>query len=204
MRLPAAGRRRQLLGVALDIFGERGFHATSMNDLAEAAGVTKPVLYQHFSSKRELFLELLAEIGADLSSVIAKATVDQSSTRQQLEHGFDAYFAWVDDNRAAFDLLFSAGTRREPDFLAAAHRVEDAIADLVADNIVISGLTRERRVLLAHGIVGMAESTCRRWIAKPASIDHAELAAQVSELVWFGLRGIRAAEQPDHPADPRR
>lgn len=192
MRLPAAVRRRQLLEVSLDVFSEHGFHSASMNDLAEAAGVTKPVLYQHFRSKRALFLELLGEIGADLSSVIAKATVDQASPRQQLEQGFDAYFAWVNDNRGAFNLLFSAGTRSEPEFLAAAHQVEDAIAEMVADAIVISGLTRERRVLLAHGIVGMAESTCRRWMANPEPIDHAELADQVSELAWFGLRGIRS------------
>lgn len=89
--------------------------------------------------------------------------------------------------------MFSAGTQRDPDFLAAAHQVEDAIADVVANNIVISGLTRERRGLLAHGIVGMAEATCRRWMADPGTIDHAELAAQLGELAWFGLRGIRTA-----------
>ena len=193
MRLPAAKRRLQLLAVALDVFAERGFYSTSMNDVADAAGVSTPVLYQHFGSKRELCVELLGEIGAGLSEVIGKATVDAPSPRQQLEAGFDAYFGWVNDNRGAFNLLFSAGTQRDPDFLAAAHQVEDAIADVVANNIVISGLTRERRGLLAHGIVGMAEATCRRWMADPGTIDHAELAAQLGELAWFGLRGIRTA-----------
>ena len=75
MRLPAAKRRLQLLAVALDVFAERGFYSTSMNDVADAAGVTKPVLYQHFGSKRELFVELLGEIGAGLSEVIGTATV---------------------------------------------------------------------------------------------------------------------------------
>lgn len=162
-----------------------------MNDVANAAGVTKPVLYQHFRSKRELYLELLNEIGADLSEIIGKATTDATSPRRQIEAGFAAYFGWVNGNRGAFNLLFSAGTLRDPDFIAAAHQVEDAIADVVADNIEISGLTRDRRGLLAHGIVGMAESTCRRWMADPAAIDHAELADQLSELAWFGLRGIR-------------
>ena len=57
MRLPAAERREQLLRTAVAVFADKGFTATSMNDVAEAAGVTKPVLYQHFSSKRELFVE---------------------------------------------------------------------------------------------------------------------------------------------------
>ena len=61
-RMPAAERRAQLLDVALRVFGEKGFHDTSMNDIAEAAGVTKPVLYQHFGSKRALFRELLREL----------------------------------------------------------------------------------------------------------------------------------------------
>ncbi|MCB1028014.1 MAG: TetR/AcrR family transcriptional regulator [Microthrixaceae bacterium] len=193
MRLPAAERRRQLLAVALGVFAEHGFHATSMNDIADAAGVTKPVLYQHFRSKRELILELLSEIGADLSAVVGKATVDATSPRHQIEAGFASYFQWVNDNRGAFNLLFSSGTLGDPDFLAAAQQVEDAIADVVADNIVIAGLTQERRALLAHGIVGMAEGTCRRWMADPAAIDHVELADQLSELAWFGLRGIRSA-----------
>ncbi|MEZ5310073.1 MAG: helix-turn-helix domain-containing protein [Microthrixaceae bacterium] len=73
MRLQAEERRKQLLAVAVDVFAEKGFHAASMNDVAEAAGVTKPVLYQHFTSKRDLFVELLDEIGNDLRETIAKA-----------------------------------------------------------------------------------------------------------------------------------
>ena len=75
-RLPAAQRRRQLLDVALTVFARDGFHDASMNDVARAAGVTKPVLYQHFSSKRDLFVELLTEIGNQLRDTIAKATAD--------------------------------------------------------------------------------------------------------------------------------
>ncbi|MGZ6966617.1 MAG: helix-turn-helix domain-containing protein, partial [Acidimicrobiia bacterium] len=62
MRLPAEQRRTQLVAVAVEVFGERGFHATSMDEVAEAAGVTKPVLYQHFPSKRALFRELLDDV----------------------------------------------------------------------------------------------------------------------------------------------
>src|SRR5437764_485619 len=62
-RLPAVQRRRQLLDVSLEVFAGRGFHAASMAEVAQAAGVTKPVLYQHFGSKRELYLELLDDVG---------------------------------------------------------------------------------------------------------------------------------------------
>src|SRR5688572_33467302 len=92
VRLPAPARRRQLLDVALIAFGSGGFHRTSMDDVAEAAGVTKPVLYQHFGSKRALFLELLHDVGGRLLDAIAKATAEASGPRQQVEAGFSAYF----------------------------------------------------------------------------------------------------------------
>ena len=74
VRLPAAARREQLVATALEMFAQQGFHATSMNDVAEAAGVTKPVLYQHFASKRQLYLELLEDVGTRLGQVIEDAT----------------------------------------------------------------------------------------------------------------------------------
>src|SRR5690242_1596805 len=73
-RLPAAARRRQLLDVALGEFAERGYSGVSMDQVAEAAGVTKPVLYQHFTSKRALYLELVADVADRLESAVVKAT----------------------------------------------------------------------------------------------------------------------------------
>src|SRR5207248_10683881 len=87
-RLPAPRRRRQLLDVALHVFADRGYHATSMNDLAETAGVTKPVLYQHFRSKRALYLELLEDVGGQLRDTISKATTEANGPREQVHEGF--------------------------------------------------------------------------------------------------------------------
>src|SRR4051794_20606949 len=111
-RLPAAQRRRQLLDVALHVFAARGFHQTSMDDVAEAAGVTKPVLYQHFRSKRALYLELLDDVGGDLHDKILKATAEAESPRGQVRDGFAAYFTFVVERPAAFQLLFGGGARR--------------------------------------------------------------------------------------------
>src|SRR5262245_58762369 len=94
-RLRAAERRQQLLDVALTAFADQGFHLTSMNELAEAAGVTKPVLYQHFGSKRELYLEVLRAVASRMISDVGKAIAAADGPRQQVEAGFGAYFAWV-------------------------------------------------------------------------------------------------------------
>src|SRR5918997_4578595 len=123
-RLPATARREQLLDVALDVFARSGYHDTSMNDIADAAGVTKPVLYQHFESKRELYLELLTDVGASLLEQIAKATAAAGTPRGQVEAGVSAYFHFVDGNRNAFTLLFGSGARRDAEFADAVRRVE--------------------------------------------------------------------------------
>ena len=85
-RLPASARREQLLAIGLEVFARQGFHGTSMNDVADAAGVTKPVLYQHFASKRELYLALLEEVGRQLLDAIAKATAG-AARRQGPDRG---------------------------------------------------------------------------------------------------------------------
>ena len=103
MRLPAPARREQILDVSVQVFAHRGFHSTSMNDVADAAGVTKPVLYQHFDSKQDLYLALLDEAGARLRNAVRKAVADATSGKQQTELGFKAYFRWVaDDHDAPF------------------------------------------------------------------------------------------------------
>jgi AcrR family transcriptional regulator len=190
-RLPAAERRQQLLDVALRVFGEQGFHHSSMNDIAVAAGVTKPVLYQHFGSKRELYLEVLRDVGGRLRDAVGKAVAGAEGPRQQVESGFRAYFTWVNATRGGFDVLFAGETRRDPEFTAEALKVETDIADAIAQLIVVEGLSADRRRLLAYGIVGIAETTCRHWLTNDLSLSADELAGQVAELSWAGLRGLR-------------
>ena len=192
-RLPAARRREQLLDVALAVFGEQGFHPASMNDVAEAAGVTKPVLYQHFRSKRDLYREVLTAVGARVLDAITKATAAAESPRHQVELGFIAYFRWVEANEAAFRVLFGGGTRRDEEFAAQVALVEGAIAEAIATLIDVEGLTTAQRRQLAHGLVGLAEGTSRVWMAEGAEQPADELARLLADLAWRGLRGIRGA-----------
>ena len=87
-----------------------------MDDIAEAAGVTKPVLYQHFPSKRALYVELLDDTGDQLLDALAAATSRRRAGRERVEAGFRAYFRFVADSRAAFRLLFGASIRTDPEF----------------------------------------------------------------------------------------
>jgi AcrR family transcriptional regulator len=188
-RLPAAERRRQLLDVALGVFAGQGFHRTSMNDVADAAGVTKPVLYQHFSSKRSLYLELLDDVGGRLLALIAKATAEADSPREQVHRGFAAYFRFVAAHPHAFTLLFGRGARQEDDFTDAVRRVEASIAEAIAPLIDVDVDAGHKRVL-AYGLVGLAEGTSRHWVEDGLELDPDLLAERVAALAWGGLRSI--------------
>ena len=194
MRLPADQRRQQLIDVAREIFAARGYHATSMDDIAEAAGVTKPVLYQHFPSKRALYLELLTDTGDQLLRALSAATQRATSGRERVESGFLAYFRFVTDSRASFRLLFGSAIRTDPDFARVVEGVVAAAAGIISELIEIPASAEHRRVLAA-ALVGMAESVGRRTSDETGiEADPERLARWISELAWFGLRGVRAEE----------
>lgn len=201
-RLPAGERRRQLFDVALRLFAERGYEATTMDDVAEAAGVTKPLLYQHFSSKQALYVELVDSVAEDLLSSIGRATASAAGPRQQVEQGFAAYFDALVNHETAFRLLYRRTPRHE-ELGRALRRVEDAIAEAI-DPLIAAGLDPEHRRFLAYAVVGMAEGVSRHWLraqtAQPAAArengagpeDAQRLARRLADLAWAGLRTVHA------------
>jgi len=192
-RLPAAERRIQLLDAALEVFAADGYHGASMNDVASAAGVTKPVLYKHFASKVELYLELLNEVGARLDAVVVAAAAGPQHPREKVLKGLAAYFTFVRDHRAEFRLIFGSGAENDPEFAGAIRGIEwtisASIAEMLADAVEPAVASR-----LAHGIVGMAEGTCRHWLSTEPHIHPEELSADLANLLWNGLRELSSPE----------
>src|SRR4051812_44785751 len=191
-RLPAVQRRRQLLDVSLEVFARQGFHGSSMAEVAEAAGGTKPVLYQHFGSKRELYRELLDDVGQRLLEEVQKATAAAGGPRQQVASGFAAYFRFVADNESAFRLLFGGdGREADQEFGDAIRRGEEAIAGAGAA-LIEADIDDDHRRLLAYGVVGLAEATSRHWVLSGRKDPVDTLSRRVADMAWGGLRGIRA------------
>ncbi|MEO1063959.1 MAG: TetR/AcrR family transcriptional regulator [Actinomycetota bacterium] len=186
IRLPAAERRRQLLEVALSKFSNDGFHETSMNDLAAAAGVTKPVLYQHFPSKNALYLELVSDVSGGLIDTIRAAATSTDDPRQQIVAGLRAYFAFMSEQRRAFALLFGRGAPRDDELVEAVRAAEAAVVDAIAD-LVSTWFDEPHRSALAHAIVGMAEGVARHWATTGRHDRLDDLAEQTGELLWNGL-----------------
>lgn len=203
VRLPAPERREQLLQVALEVFAHQGFHGTSMNDVADAAGVTKPVLYQHFDSKRSLYLALLEEVGERLISEVTAATLGVTDGRSQTERGFRAYFRWVARDHDAFRLLFGSGARRDEEFNDAVRRFTAAAAAAIAP-LIAADINPEHQKTVAHGLVGLAEGVSRRFVESGQRFDPDVVARQVSDLAWAGLRNVGRGPLPqDRNTGPR-
>ncbi len=199
-RLTADARRRQLFDVALSLFAAHGYPATTMDDIAEAAGVTKPLVYQHFESKRALYLELMDVFSTELVTSIVEATGSAPGPRQQVERGFAAYFERMVDNEPAFRLLYGRDAPDDPELGAALRRVEDTIAQAI-DPLIDAGLEPRHRLLLAHAVVGMAEGASRHWLSsrRPdgtragtanGRAEAARMATQLADFAWAGLRQV--------------
>jgi AcrR family transcriptional regulator len=204
-RLGAPQRREQLVAAAQRLFAERGYRATTMEDIANAAGVTKPLLYQHFESKRALYLELVQQVSNDLLDALRSSQLHASGPRQMTESGYRAYFELIVTHEDAFRLLFGRSTPEDPELSNAAHEVETAVLDVIEVSMP-EQLAPEHRRLLAYSIVGMAEGGTRFWVewsknkAKAVGQDQIVtspedvrlLAERVSQMAWAGLRSVES------------
>src|ERR1700727_676076 len=197
-RLTAEQRRRQLVSVALELFARRGYRATTMDDIAEAAGVTKPLVYQHFSSKRALYLELVDSIAQDVLVAVRTGVERARGPRQQVEMGFAAYFRLVINREAEFRLLYGRDHADDQERGRALRLVEDALAEAI-DPLIDAGLDDDHRRLLAYAVVGMAEGASRRFMEQrtvggggAGEEEVARLAQRMADLAWAGLRSVHA------------
>jgi AcrR family transcriptional regulator len=196
--MPRPARREQLLQAAQEVFVAQGYHAAAMDDIAERAGVSKPVLYQHFPGKLELYLALLdVHIGALMAEVRA-ALASTSVNKLRVAALIDSYFRYVEDEGAAFRLVFESDLTNEPAVRERLERVTEQCGEAIADVIEEdTGLPREQSMLLGVAQAGMAQTTARYWVAGQGGLPRAEAAELVARLAWRGIRGFpRSGDAP--------
>lgn len=164
-RMRAPERRAQLLDVARRVFGNAGFHAVSMEAVAKEAGVTKPILYDHFPSKKDLYLALIDADLAMLHDQVRKALQSPIGNRQRIQASFQAYFDFVDEHAEGFRLLMQEAVGAEEDFRRRVANVRDRILAEVADLIVRESrgaLDPEHAEIVALALIGMVETVAQR------------------------------------------
>ncbi|MBU6245995.1 MAG: TetR/AcrR family transcriptional regulator [Actinomycetales bacterium] len=199
VRMPRALRRTAVLDAAREVFVAVGYHAAGMDDIAVQAGVSKPVLYQHFPGKLDLYLALLDEGIDDLLAQSDAAVRSTSDNKQRVQATMQAYFAFVDDSRGAFRLVFESDLTNEP---AVRERVDRAnlemarkIAAVIAED---TGLSDAQALILGSGLQGMAQVAARQWLQQGSGrLPRQEAADLIAALAWRGIRGFPLSHPPD-------
>ncbi|MGL4306237.1 MAG: TetR/AcrR family transcriptional regulator [Mycobacteriaceae bacterium] len=190
-RLPRGERRIQLLAAASEVFVTNGYHGAGMDEIAECAGVSKPVLYQHFPSKLELYLSVLHKHVENLVSGVRQALRTTTDNKQRVRASVQAFFDFVDNDSLGYRLIFENDLMGDP---SVQQRVEgateaciDAVFDLVSHD---SGLDPYRARMLAVGLVGASQVSARYWLDANKPISKEDAVETAVALAWGGLSHV--------------
>ena len=195
-RLPRDERRAQLLSAALEVFTAAGYHSAAMDEIADRAKVSKPVLYQHFPSKLELYLAVLDLHIDSLVFAIQKAIAQHRSNADRVKATVEAYFGFIDSEGEAFRLLFESDMSLEPQVRERLNRMTyDCAAAVSAVISIDTGLAKEESMMLAVGLIGIVPTTARHWLDRDGKIDRTRATELVMNLIWRGISGFPKSQQ---------
>src|SRR5919198_4424216 len=143
VRLPRSARRKQLLAAAQQVFVAQGYHAAAMDDIADRAGVSKPVLYQHFPGKLDLYVALLDTSCEAIVRATESALRSTGDNKQRVAATMHAFYEYVANAQGAFRLVFESDLTNEPAVRERVERVTQECAELISEVISTdAGLNR--------------------------------------------------------------
>lgn len=186
-------RRTQIMISGLEVFAEKGFHLASMDDIAERAGVSKPILYQHFSSKQDFYLGVLDERVDYLVQHITESIDAAVGNKNRLEAAIACYFKLVDDADHGFRLIFESDFTMNNEVRARVEDVVSQVSRVVGTEVANqTGKSIGEANILAGGLCGMAQAAAWRWLRLGRPIAMEEAISQTLELAWNGLCAVNA------------
>ncbi|WP_441401910.1 TetR/AcrR family transcriptional regulator [Arthrobacter sp. 2YAF22_2] len=187
-RLPRDERRAQLLAAAQEVFVANGYHGAAMDEIAETAHVSKPVLYQHFPSKRELYLALLDGHLSALTDLLLGALNSTTDNDERVQAVMRAYFHFIASDDQAHRLVFESGLVNDPEVSARLETFNktfaDAIAKVIAEDTKLPLLEAQ---LLGRGLSGMAQVSARYWLETDGNLDLDVASDLIYRLAWRGI-----------------
>jgi len=201
-RLTAEERRTGILDSALAVFSESGYHSASIDDIAREAGVSKALIYEHFASKQELYADLIARNARELTQRIGAALVgvEIESGSSRLAIGLDAFFAFVEERRDAWRMLFRDVA--DPETATVVNRMLEQVTAEVT--VLISqdpgaralDSAEDRRALrlLAEMLVGGTQSMANWWTSNPEA-PREQMVAIAMDFAWLGLERLSRGER---------
>jgi AcrR family transcriptional regulator len=201
-RLTAEERRAGILDAALAVFSARGYHASSIDDIAREAGISKALIYEHFDSKQGLYGDLLEQNANELFERLASslAGVEVESGAARLATGLDAFFSFVEERRDAWRILFRDVS--DPESSAALDRIVEQVTVVVAALIAQDPGARSQDKdgsepairVLAQMLVGAVQSVANWWAEHP-EVAREQALEMVMDFAWVGLERLSAGER---------
>ena len=187
-----AERREELLDAAVAAIRQRGPGA-SMEDLAAAAGVTKPILYRHFGDRRGIVLALADRFSAELLGDLQRALRQPDDPRTVLVKTIDAFVAIVERDPHVYRFLVQRAGTEQPDGAAALsefmRRIGVEVANVLRAQLGAAGADDSGAEVLAHGIVGFVYAA-GDWWAERGTMSREELVDHLAGLLWSGFEGM--------------
>jgi AcrR family transcriptional regulator len=202
-RLTGQERRAAILDAALGVFAERGYHASSIDDIAREGGISKALIYEHFSSKQELYKELLEQHAGVLFERLAAGIAEAGPAGSaRLAVGVDAFYGFVEDHRVAWRMLFREAT--DPEVVIALDRVVAQVTALVAALIAEDPASRavgddepnrkQGIQMLAQMVVGAVQSLANWW-ADHQEVPRERIVEMTMDFAWLGLERLSRGER---------
>ncbi|MBW2381740.1 MAG: TetR/AcrR family transcriptional regulator [Deltaproteobacteria bacterium] len=178
-KLTAAARRAQLIQVGREVFAENGYEATSVEEIASRAKVSKPIVYEHFGGKEGLYAVVVDREMEYVIRVISEA-LSAGSPRERAEQSALAFLTWVKDGSGGFSSLLN--------------EVAERVSDVFAEAVKQAGLDPDVAPIYAHALIGMVTLVGQWWsVVRKPSVE--KVASHIVALAWMGLRNL--PEKPD-------
>lgn len=197
-RLRAPARRTRIVEAALHTFASQGYGSTGMGAIAEAAGVTRAVLYDHFASKKALFLAVLEEQSAIFLGHVGARISGEGSAQERMRATLDAVFSFAEQHPDAWRLLFGNATHGDAEVDAAWRSIHAgrtyAVAALLARDAAEAGIDPDsRRAEIMVELLISAVSGGVAWWEQHPGAPRAELVQAANDLLWTGLGQLSAS-----------
>ena len=189
-------RREQLLDIGRSLFAERGFDATSVEEIAQRAGVSKPVVYEHFGGKEGLYAVVVDREMSRLLDSITGALTSSGKPREVLEHAALALLDYIEQSTDGFRILVrdSPVAQSTGSFASLISDAASQVEHIMATQFEERGFDPRYAPMYAQMLVGMVALTGQWWLEERKP-DKAEVAAHLVNLAWNGLSGLEASPE---------
>ncbi|ONI81075.1 TetR family transcriptional regulator [Actinosynnema sp. ALI-1.44] len=198
--MPRADRERQMMTIAEAVFAERGYAATSMDEIADRVGVSKPMIYEYFGSKEGLLVACIRQVRTELREQTAQSVIGARSPEEALRNGLVAFFRFTDDHRRSWELLLRTETAVVGP--AAVAEIETARQEQIQLHIALfSAYMPDADEQSLEAAAEILVGACERlsvWYVRHDDVTPEQAAEHIMRMTWFGLQG-EVTQQDDHP-----